>query len=182
MHQSPYKIVNSITSFIDFFYPPFRFLMPPHIFRYAVCGSTNCIITIFLYHFAYVYIFHETPVHVFHFVVAPYIAADYFFALWISFLMSFLLNRYLVFQESTLKKRVQLFRLFLVSVSGIFLNYLCLKLFIGIWGLPPTIGKILTTIVTIGYSYLAQRYYSFKIDKKGGIHIVEQEETSTDEN
>ena len=32
---------KKIIAFIDFFYPPFKKIMPEQTFRYAVCGGSN---------------------------------------------------------------------------------------------------------------------------------------------
>ncbi|MEX0636514.1 MAG: hypothetical protein WD135_07075 [Ferruginibacter sp.] len=46
-----------ITRFIDFFYPPFRKMMPAQTFRYAACGGGNAVFGLFTYFIGYQYIF-----------------------------------------------------------------------------------------------------------------------------
>jgi putative flippase GtrA len=157
---------QNILSFIDFFYPLFKRIMPIQTFRYAACGGFNVLLSIFLYFIGYNYIFKKQDVSLGFITLSSHIAADYFFAIWIAFPIGFYLSRYVVFQESTLRRRVQLFRYFLVNVGSIILNYFFLKLFIDKLHFYPTIGKTATTVFVIIYSYISQRNFSFKIHKK----------------
>ena len=47
-------------------------------------------------------------------------------------------------------------------VFPIMLNYACLKLFVEVCGFYPTPSKAVTTAVTIVYSYVMQKYFSFR--------------------
>ena len=61
-----------------------------------------------------------------------------------------------------MRGRVQLFR-YLMSVCGsILLNYLCMKLFVGVIGIYPTPSNALTKAISVAYSYLMQKYFSFR--------------------
>lgn len=141
--------------------------MPIQTFRYAVCGGANTVLGIVLYFVAYNYIFTESDVHITKTIALKrHIAADYLFAFWVAFPIGFYLNRYVVFQESTLKKRIQLFRYFVVLCGSIAVNYFCLKLFVEIFHIHATVAKIMTSVVVIAFSYISQRNYSFKIDKE----------------
>jgi putative flippase GtrA len=156
---------QTILSFIDLFYPLFKHFMPIQTFRYAACGGFNVLFSIVLYSIGYNFIFKKQDVSLGFITLSAHIAADYLFAIWIAFPVGFYLSRYVVFQESTLKRRVQLFRYFLVNVGSIILNYLFLKLFIDQLHFFPTIGKAATTVFVIIYSYVSQRNFSFKTHK-----------------
>jgi putative flippase GtrA len=143
------------------FYGPFRRVMPIQTFRYAVCGSANTILDIFLYFISYNFILHKqvlyTPVIAFQ----PHIAA-FLMAFIVSFPTGYLLNRFIVFPGSVLKGRVQLFRYFLLVALCIFLNYIFIKLFVEQLHIYPTASKMLTTIIVISFSYLTQKKFTFK--------------------
>jgi hypothetical protein len=80
----------------------------------------------------------------------------------ITFTSGFILAKYITFKTSELKGRIQLFR-YGVTVSGsILLNYVFLKLFVEYLGWYATFSKGITTIIVVIYSYLSQRYFSFK--------------------
>lgn len=144
MRQVHNTIRSSILSFVDFFYPIFKRIMPLQTFRYAACGGFNTVFGIVLYFVAFEYIFTNETVHITErFVLSRHIAADFLFAFWISFPIGFYLSRYVVFQESKLPRRVQLFRYFVVVCGAIGLNYFFLKLFVEAFGIDEVLLKFL---------------------------------------
>src|ERR1700683_4156563 len=149
-----------IISFIDFFYPFFSRVMPLQTFRYTACGGANTLLDIFVFFVSYNYIFHKQNLDLGFFVFKPYIAA-FLMAFCVSFPVGFILMRNVVFSESTLHRRVQLFRYFVLVVVCIALNYLFIKLFVEQFHIYPTIAKILTTIIVVTFSYLTQKKYTF---------------------
>ena len=152
---------NVVTSFIDYFYPPFRKLMPLQTFRYIACGGGNTLLDIIIYYCSYHYVLREQNLHTPLIVISPYIAA-FFIAFAVSFPMGFYLNRNVVFTGSTLTSRVQLFRYFLLVVICILLNYIFIKLFVEQFHFYPTVAKILTTVIVVSFSYLTQKHFTFK--------------------
>lgn len=88
--------------------------------------------------------------------------AAFLLAFAVTFPVGFYLSRYVVWESTDTKKRVQLFRYMLVVAACIVLNYLFLKLFVTKLGWWPTIGKVVTTIFVVAFSYVAQRNFSFK--------------------
>lgn len=162
IHQNIRGIILTV---VDAFYPLFKKIMPLQTYRYAACGGFNTLFGIVLYYVGYTFVFKEQIVHVWRFALEPHIAADYLFAIWISFPIGFYLSRYVVFQESSLPRRVQFFRYGVVLVGAMGLNYFFLKFFVEIVQLDATISKICTNALVIVFSYLSQRNYSFKSDK-----------------
>ena len=156
-------IRNSILQVVDFFYPPFKKIFPIQTFRYAACGGFNTVFAIVLYFIGYNYVFtQETVTLNYQIALSRHIAADYLFAFWIAFPVGFYLSRYVVFQESNLPRRVQLFRYFVVVMGSVVLNYLCLKFFVEFCFVPGPLAKIFTAVVVIIYSYFSQINFSFK--------------------
>lgn len=92
-------------------------------------------------------------------------------ALFISFLFSFpvgfLLLKYVVFSDSNIKVRVQLFRYFMVCIFNLALNYILLKILVERMHVYPTIAQVFTVGFVIVFSYLAQRHFSFKASAVG---------------
>jgi putative flippase GtrA len=152
-----------IISFIDFFYPPFRKLMPVQTFRYAVCGGGNTLLDIFLYFVSYNFVLQKQVVFTPAGPISPHIAA-FLMSFAISFPTGYLLNRYIVFPGSILRGRVQLFRYFLLVVMCVFLNYIFIKLFVEHLHIYPTVSKMLTTVIVISFSYLTQKNFTFKTE------------------
>jgi putative flippase GtrA len=154
---------KQIISFIDFFYPPFRKLMPLQTFRYAACGGANTLLDIFIFFISYNYILQKQVLHLGFISFKPYIAA-LIISFCVSFPTGFLLMRHVVFSESSLHGGVQLFRYFLMVLICIILNYIFLKFFVERFNIYPTIAKILTTAIVVTFSYLTQKNYTFKVN------------------
>jgi putative flippase GtrA len=152
---------GSILKLVDTFYPPFRRLMPLQMFRYAACGGANMVFDILLYSFTYNFILRKQIVHIGSIAISAYIFA-FIVAFCISFPTGFYLSRYVVWQQTTTKKRVQLFRYFIIVLLCILLNYVFLKLFIEQFNWWPIVAKIVTSIIVVAFSYFTQRNFSFK--------------------
>lgn len=152
-----------ILSFIDLFYPPFRNICSPQTFRYAACGGANTFLDIFIFFISYNYILHKEVLQVGIFAFKPHIAA-FIISFCVSFPVGFFLMRNIVFTESTLHGRVQLFRYFMLVLICIILNYVFLKLFVEHAHIYPTIAKMMTTIIVVSFSYLTQKHFTFKTE------------------
>ena len=139
--------------------------MPLQTFRYAACGGSNTIVDIVMYAVGYNFILHKHDVDLGFFAIKPHIASI-IIAWCFSFPMGFFLMRHIVFTESTLHGRVQLFRYFVLVVICLFLNYIFIKLFVEQFHLYPTIAKILTTIIVVTFSYLTQKNFTFKTEEQ----------------
>jgi putative flippase GtrA len=126
---------RNILSGIDFFYKPFKKIMPLQTFRYAACGGVNTLFDITLFTLSYHFIFKKQNVPIGHFTLSPHIAA-LFFAFCFSLPSGFYLNRYVVFQQSGLKGHHQLMRYIIVVLICVLFNYLFLKLSIILDGMP----------------------------------------------
>lgn len=155
------KLRDRIIRMIDFFYPPFRSIFPVQTFRYAVCGGSNVILDIFLFYVSFNFILHQQPLELGFIVLKPYNAA-LVMAFCVTFPIGFLLSKYIVFQSSYLKSRVQLFRYGVVVAINLFLNYILLNFFVQFLHLYPTVGKILATILIVTFSYLSQKHFTFR--------------------
>jgi putative flippase GtrA len=153
-----------IIAFIDFFYPLVGKVMPLQTFRYAACGGANTILDIVMYAIAYNFILHKQDLNLGFFVFKPHIASI-IIAFLVSFPTGFFLMRNIVFTQSTLQGKVQLWRYFVLVMICLFLNYVFIKLFVEQWHIYPTIAKVLTTIIVVSFSYLTQKNYTFKAEQ-----------------
>lgn len=157
-------IRNTILRIVDFFYPPFRKYMPLQTFRYAACGGGNTLLDIIIFTVSYNFLIHKEIVYIGPVAISPYIFA-FIIAFVISFPLGFYLSRYVVWQQTETKKRIQVFRYLMVVVACILMNYFLLHFFIDYMHWWPTISKIMTAVVVITFSYFSQRFYSFKESK-----------------
>lgn len=135
--------------------------MPLQTFRYAACGGFNTMLDIFMFFISYNFIFHKKVVHFGSIAISPHIAS-FLTAFWVTFPVGFYLSRYVVFTESNMRGRVQLFRYFILVLGCIALNYMFLKIFVEQLHIYPTVSKILTTVIVVTFSYLTQKHYTFK--------------------
>lgn len=150
-----------ILGVVDFFYPLFRRVMPLKTFRYAACGGFNTLLDISLFFISYNFILKKEVVHISFLAIRPHIAA-FLIGFCVTFPIGFYLSRYVVFQETSVGKRAQLKKYFLVVLACLFLNYGFLKLFVDVFGWYPTPSKLLTTVFVVAFSYLTQKNYTFK--------------------
>ena len=153
-----------ILSFIDFFYPPFRKIMKPQIFRYAVCGSSNVLLSFASFTILFQYIIKAKVIDLGFYSIESYNVALFVSSMF-SFIYGFLLLKYIVFDESNLKGRVQLFRYFLSYISNLCINYILLKVLVRYFGLYPVLAQVIVTVIIIILSYLTQRYFTFRVKK-----------------
>ncbi|MBP7990502.1 MAG: GtrA family protein [Sediminibacterium sp.] len=157
---------GGILQLVDLFYPLFRRIMPHQTFRYAACGGFNTVLDLSLFFVSYNYLFLKEPQHIGPLTISPHIAS-FLSAFLVTFPIGFYLSRYVVFQESSVAKKVQLFRYFMVVLGSLILNYIFLKLFVEVFGWYPTPSKLATTVFVVAFSYFMQKYFTFKAVEAG---------------
>lgn len=154
-----------IIKVLDFFYPIFKNFLPKETYRYALTGGLNMVLDIFLYFIFFNFVLDKQIVELGFIAISPHIAA-FLFVFPITFSTGFYLAKYVTFTQSKLHGKKQLMR-YGISVGGsIILNYLLLKLFVEHFYILPTLAKIITTLIVVVYSFLAQKFYTFKTGKK----------------
>ncbi|MBQ6771548.1 MAG: GtrA family protein [Bacteroidales bacterium] len=163
-----------LTTAIDFFYPPFRKLLSLELFRYAACGGMNLVLEWVLYYVFYHFVFQGQVFdlgqllfnrNIAYLTFTPHIAA-FIFKFPITFLTGFWMARHISFSSSTLRGRTQIVRYLLVTIGNILINYLGLKLFVEVLHIWPTISYVIISIICVAFSYLSNKFYSFKKEKK----------------
>lgn len=158
------KLQIFLLRIIDFFYTPFRCFCPLQVFRYGFSGGANMLLDWVLYFIFYHAIFIATSGDVISLgitAISPHIAA-FIVVFPITTLTGFWLARNISFNESQLRGRTQLIRYITVVFANILINYFCLKLFIEVWQFYPTPSKMLTTVITVIFSFFMQKFFTFK--------------------
>ena len=138
--------------------------MPIQTFRYAVSGGSVTVLGLLSYFIAYNFFLEDDIVHFFGLTMTKYIAA-YAISFCISFPVGFFLSKFVVFSESQLKGRIQLFRYGILQGLNIIINYSLLHLFAGYFGFWATPSQTITTVIIAVFSYFFQRNISFKTKK-----------------
>ncbi|MFT5647325.1 MAG: putative flippase GtrA [Aureispira sp.] len=141
-----------------------RFI-PLRTYRYAVCGGGNLGLDTILYFLCFHFVLEQQNLDLSVVVLSGHIAS-LFLVFPITFCIGFLLNRFIVFPESNLSIQTQFFRYFIAGMVSLLVSYLSLKLFVDIVGFYPTPSRILTTVISVLFSYLMQTKFSFKIQKE----------------
>ena len=142
-------IERTLTTVIDFFYPPFRKVMSLDVLEWV------------LYYVFYHFVFKGQVFDLGFIAFTPHIAA-FVFKFPITFLTGFWMARHISFSGSTLRGRTQIVRYFLVTVGNILINYFGLKLFVEVFQWWPTISYVIISVICVTFSYLTNKFYSFK--------------------
>ncbi|MBR6831425.1 MAG: GtrA family protein [Tidjanibacter sp.] len=160
------NLAKSITKFIDLFYiKPVARLIPQQMFRYAACGSGNLVLNWVLYFVLYHWVICERFIDLGFVVVSPHIAT-FILTFPVTFFTGYWLQSRISFRNSPLSEGTQLFRYALSVLGSIVINYAGLKLFVEILHIYPTPSQILSSLVTVLYSYVAQKYFTFRGSKE----------------
>ena len=157
------SLSESIVGFVDRLYiRPVAAVLPRQMFRYAVCGGANLAFSWVCYFTVYNFLLHKRLIDLGFIVVSSHIATM-LLIFPVTFLAGFWLNRQVAFRRSPLPTGTQLVR-YLLSVAGsVVVNYACLKLFVELCGLWPTPAQMLSSFVTLVYSFLAAKYFPFRL-------------------
>jgi len=158
---------HSIISFIDFFYPPFRRVMPLQTFRYAACGGFNVLLGFILFTLFFHLFEKMDVVHLGLYAFEPHSVA-LFLSSCLVFIMGFVLNKYIVFTASNLRGRIQLFRYFLSFISNLAINYVLLTILVKYFYIYPVLAQVIVTAIVVVLSYFTQQYFTFKISEEIG--------------
>jgi putative flippase GtrA len=159
-----------ILPIIDFFYPPFRRLMNLQTFRYAVSGSANTLAGFAAYFISYQFILKGNDLNFGFYAFKAHVAA-LFISFCIAFPVGFFMSKYVVFSDSKMKGRIQLFRYFMICLFNLALNYILLKILVERFHIYAVFSQTITIFIVVTFSYLAQRHFSFK------ANVVEDETT-----
>lgn len=155
-------IAQKIGSLIDKFYiRPISKFIPQEVFRYGVCGGVNMVLDIVWYFIIYHYIVALRYIDLGVVVISPHVAA-LIIVFPITFFTGFWLNRNVAFRATEFGQGWQLVKYSLTVLGSILLNYVCIKFFVEFCHIWATPAKALTTVVSVAYSYLAGRYFTFK--------------------
>lgn len=150
-----------ILPLIDFFYPPFKRIMNLQTFRYAAAGGGNTLLGFVVYYISFHYILKEHTLYFSFYAFKAHVAA-LLISFIVTFPVGFFLSKYVVFSDSTMKGRVQIFRYLMICLFNLALNYILLKILVERFHIYPVLAQIITTAVVIIFSYLAQRHFSFR--------------------
>ena len=155
---------HRITNLIEFFYPPFRKIMPVETFRYAACGGGNMVMGLLLFFLLHRYVFNHGYEQLAGFAFESY-NVSLFFTSCITFAIGFLMNKYVVFTTSYLRGRIQLLRYFISFSFNFITNYFLLKFFVKWLHMDAFVSQVISTLIVVLTSYATQKYFTFRKKK-----------------
>ena len=172
------SVAQVLINIVNAFYiKPIERIVSRNTFAYGFCGGLNMTLDIIWYYLIYHYVVAEQYIYIGNQCISPHIAS-LCIVFPITFFTGFWLNRHVAFRVSHLASRKQLLRYALSVAGSIVINYVCMKLFVEVFMFWPTPSKMLTTIVSVVYSYLVARYYTFA-DKSTTNNSTDRENDST---
>ena len=154
---------NLIRKFLDLFYPIVAKIFDKTTYYYATCGTGNLVLSWILFFLFYQFVFEKKLWHIsfINFTFTPYTLSA-FSCFIISFTLGFLMMKYVVFTQSELKGRIQLFRYGISAIITSSANWVLLKTFVEIFYFFPSLANVLSTCIVVVISYLIQRNFTFK--------------------
>ena len=161
------KTQHIIIKLIDWSYnliPFVKKIIPHDLFTYGFTGGLNMLFDICLWRFFFKIVFNEELVSIFFITMSAHIAA-FVFVFPITFTTGFLLAKYITFKKSDIQSHKQLFRYAISVIGSIILHYFLLKFFIEYLGFWGTVSKILTVAIVTIYSFLMQKFFTFRTRK-----------------
>lgn len=151
-----------LTCIIDWFYfSAYRRIIPLQTFRYAACGALNVAFSFLLYYLVLHYLVQRNTIDLGFFVLSPHVASQMIVFPVITY-TGFMLNRYVAFKNSPLRRRTQSIRYILSTIGSWVINVAFLKLFVDVLGFWDTPAFMLATLIVIPLSYLMQKYFTFR--------------------
>lgn len=154
------KIIHRI---LDIFYPLFSRFFDRTTYYYAACGVGNLVLSWLLFFLFFQFLFAKQTLYValIDFTFSAYTLSA-FLCFLISFFIGFALMKYVVFVESELKGRIQLFRYGLSCLLTSVLNWVLLKTFVEFLFFYPSLANVASSCIVVLMSYLIQRNFTFK--------------------
>lgn len=139
--------------------------MPLQTFRYAACGGANLVLNFALFTLLFHFFSKEKVVTIGWHAFEPESVALFLAAVF-SFFVGFFLNKFIVFDNSNLKSRIQFFRYFVSFISNLCINWALLKMLVHYVHIHAVLAQSIVTIFIVVISYITQRHYTFKVINK----------------
>lgn len=157
------KLVSIIHRILDFFYPLFKRFFDQTTYYYAVCGVGNLVLSWILFFVFFQYVFKKQffNLDIINFTFSAYTLSALVCFI-ITFIIGFLLMKFVVFTESGLKGRVQFFRYAVSAVISSTVSWGLLKMFIEVFNFFPSVANIFASCLVVIVSYILQRKFTFK--------------------
>lgn len=156
------RLSEKVTHIIDFFYiRPIGRVMSRQTFRYGVCGGVNLVLNWVLYALLYDVVLSFDYLNLGFVYLSRHIAA-LAITFPVTLLTGYWLQSRISFKGSPLGDRVSSVRYLITTLGSLAINYVCLKMFVEWVGLYAPAAQVLTSLITIVYSYILQKFWTFR--------------------
>lgn len=153
---------------LDLFYPLFSKVLNREFYYYLASGTINTVLNWIFYFIIYNYIVAKEEVSFAGIVMSAHIASLVIVTP-ITLTIGFLLSKNITFSHSKIKTATQFYRYCLIIFANFAISYLSMKFWVEAVGLWPTPSNMLTTIITTIFSYLMQKFYSFRVSETDNV-------------
>ncbi|MDC1362124.1 GtrA family protein [Crocinitomicaceae bacterium] len=156
-------MVKLIRQILDVFYPLVSKIFDKTTYYYAACGTGNLVLSWILFFMFFQFVFQKKIFYVefINYSLSAYSLSS-FVCFVISFSVGFLLMKYVVFTDSELKGRIQLFRYGVSGLTTWIAHWILLKSFIVLFAFFPSIANVVSSCIVVLISYLLQKRFTFK--------------------
>lgn len=129
--------------------------------RFFLSAGIAAVVDVMVYYIIINYVISHTPVMINHQAISPH-EFSLFISYTVGVITNFMVTKYAVFNDSTLKSRQQFTRFAMVAAIGFFANYGLLRFFVEYCGLWPTLSRI-SSALSLGFaSYFIHKGFTFK--------------------
>ena len=152
-----------IRRFLDIFYPIVSRIFDKTTYYYAVVGVSNLLLSWVLFYVLYHFVLHKANEELTFIkaTLSPYTATAFVCAIF-SFVYGFTLLKFIVFTDSQLQGKTQLFRYGISALISSISSWLLLKLMIEWLQFFPSIANVIASCIVVVISYILQRKFTFK--------------------
>lgn len=135
------------------------------VIRYFFAAGIATVVDISVYYTTYHHILRKTDIPFIGPLVITAPIASLIASYSCGLMTNFSISKYMVFTESNIRGRKQLFRYLQVAAVILVLNYFFMKFLIHILEWYPTVSRIISALSIGVLSFLFHKYYSFKVVK-----------------
>ncbi len=156
------KLAERVTRIVDFFYvKPLHKVISRQTFRYIICGGANMVFGQVLYFLIFHYVIMEQGADLgFLTITAENLAQIILIPPYI--LVGFWLQSNITFPDSPLTQKRRFGRYLIQNAGALVVDTLMINLFVRLLGIYPTVAKPMADLVTVLYSYLTARFFTFR--------------------
>jgi putative flippase GtrA len=140
-----------------------RYLLGLKPVRYFFSAGIATVVDVLVYYLVYNHALQQKELTVFDTIVfkAPTVALSCSYSC--GLITNFSITKYFVFHESELAGRIQLFRFIMVALVVLVANYYFMYFLINILDWYPTLSRAVSAISIGLFSFVAHRFFSFRI-------------------